>query len=228
MEGEKMNITGQIKQKFSQTELLEKLITTYGESAKEKEASECIKGGICYMLSVEWLLKLMETPNSYPDSIYNTQFDNEKVLMYYKQIADNYYKFASDFHLTFQKTTEHPGAELLPGNRMVDIDKKFVQLCSNSKYCVKDSYGVYNSPTNLEHVYEKDCALLLYLNVNAGADSFAHEMAIWRYKNKNYFYDPNQGVFLLDDLSKIVGEVIDGHKSNGATAALTITSICEN
>lgn len=71
-----MNITGQIRQKFSQTELLKKLITTYGETTEEKEASECIKGGICYMLSVEWLLKLMEIPNSYPDSIYNTQFDN--------------------------------------------------------------------------------------------------------------------------------------------------------
>lgn len=31
---------------------------------------------------------------------------------------------------------------------MVDIDKKFISLCSNSKYSVKNSYGIYNAPTD--------------------------------------------------------------------------------
>lgn len=222
-----MNITGKLEQQFSQADLLEKLKSSYGTSSVDEEAYECIKEGICYMLSVEWLLKLMKTPKAYPSSIYDTQFDNQKVLMYYKQIANNYYKFASDYKLTFQRTAGHPGSELLPGNQMVDIDNKFVGLCSNSKYSVINSND-YNSPTDLTNVYTGDCALLLYLNVNAGADSFAHEMAIWRHENKNYFYDPNQGVFQLSDLSNIVGEVIAGYTAyvpNGATAMLTITSI---
>lgn len=228
-----MNITGQLKQKFIQADLLEKLKPCYGASAEDKEAYECIKDGICYMLSIEWLLKLMETPNAYPDSIYNTQFENQKVLMYYKQIANNFYKYASDYKFTFQKIAGHPGSEQLQGNSMVDIHNKFVASCSNSKYLVENSYGIYNSPVDLTNVYTGNCALLLCLNViplNTSVNGFAHAMAIWRYQNKNYFYDPNQGVFQVSDLSNIVGEIIAGYTAyvpNGASAKLTITKIIE-
>lgn len=57
-----MSITGQQRQIFNQARLLNILEGTYGSLPEEREAVDSIRGGICYMLSIEWLLRLLEEP----------------------------------------------------------------------------------------------------------------------------------------------------------------------
>lgn len=92
-----MSITGQQRQIFNQAQLLNILEGTYGSLPEEREAVDSIRGGICYMLSIEWLLRLFEGPFAYPDSIYDTNYGSTAALFYYKQIANNYFKYSADY-----------------------------------------------------------------------------------------------------------------------------------
>lgn len=140
-----MNITGSQEQIFVQGELLKVLKETYGESAEEQENFKHIKGGICFMLSIEWLLKLLELPNAYPASIYDPRFDDPKTAIYYKQIADNYYKYSADWKYTFRGLAEHPTAEQMADTRIVDINNRFVELCSKEKYTVPGTFHQFTA-----------------------------------------------------------------------------------
>lgn len=226
-----MSITGLQGQVFRQGALLDVLKGTYGTLTEEQETIEKIKGGICYMLSIEWLLKLLEQPNVYPASVYDTQFDNSETAMYYKQIADNYYKFSADWGYTFESRAGHPGAEKMAGTHMVEIDRRYVELCSKEKYTVPNTFNQFTSAADITGLYGGNCALLLYLNVipnTPTVQGFGHEMALWRYNNQSYFYDPNEGVFNLPDCSRIIGEIMDGYTAlvgGGGHAELTITQI---
>lgn len=226
-----MSITGSQEQVFRQGELLDVLKRTYGTLAEEQEAVKKIEDGICYMLSIEWLLKLSEQPNAYPASVYDTQFDHPKITAYYKQIANNYYKFSADWGYTFGNRVVHPGAERMPGTRMVEIDRHYVELCSREKYTVPNTFNQFTAAADITGTYGGNCALLLCLNVipyTPPARGFGHEMALWRYNGQSYFYDPNAGVFKLPDFSRIVGEIISGYTAavpGGAQAQITITQI---
>ena len=81
-----MSITGQQRQIFNQAQLLNILEGTYGSLPEEREAVDSIRGGICYMLSIEWLLRLLEEPFAYPDSIYDTNYGSTAALFYYRLI----------------------------------------------------------------------------------------------------------------------------------------------
>ncbi|MFG6334224.1 MAG: hypothetical protein K1W20_01920 [Lachnospiraceae bacterium] len=53
-------------------------------------------------------------------------------------------------------------------------------------------------------------------------------MALWRRGGQSYFYDPNEGVFLLADLSLIVGEIINEYTAlvhGGARAQISVTQV---
>lgn len=229
--GGKMSITGLQEQVFRQGELLQALQGTYGALAEEQETVEKIKGGICYMLSIEWLLKLLGQPNAYPASVYDTQFENSETAMYYKQIANNYYIFSENWSYTFENRAGHPGAEKMPGTRMVEIDRHYVERCSMGKYTVPNTFNQFTAAADITGMYGGNCALLLYLNVipnTPPARGFGHEMALWRYNGQGYFYDPNEGVFKLPDFSRIVGEIISGYTATvpgGAQAQISITQI---
>ena len=106
-----MSITGQQRQIFNQAQLLNILEGTYGSLPEEREAVDSIRGGICYMLSIEWLLRLFEGPFAYPDSIYDTNYGSTAALYYYKQIANNYFKYSADYDYKFQGRAGHAGAE---------------------------------------------------------------------------------------------------------------------
>lgn len=84
-----MSITGQQRQIFNQARLLNILEGTYGSLPEEREAVDSIRGGICYMLSIEWLLRLLEEPFAYPDSIYDTNYGSAGGFWRVKIIAAN-------------------------------------------------------------------------------------------------------------------------------------------
>lgn len=226
-----MHITGQQRQIFDQGELLDILEETYGNLAEEKETVDSIHGGICYMLSIEWLLRLLEEPDAYPDSIYDTNYRNPATLSYYKQIANNYFKYAADYDYTFQGRAGHAGAEASAGTGIADMDRNYVEYCSRKKYTVRNACRNYNAATDITGGFAGDCALLVFLDIepnNPRVDEFGHEMALWRHGGQSYFYDPNEGVFLLPDFSLIVGEIINGYTAlvpGGARARISITQI---
>ena len=89
-----MSITGQQRQIFNQAQLLNILEGTYGSLPEEREAVDSIRGGICYMLS-----------------IYDTNYGSTAALFYYKQIANNYFKYSADYDYKFQGRAGHAGAE---------------------------------------------------------------------------------------------------------------------
>lgn len=226
-----MNITGEKKQNFEQGRLLIDMKKTYGNTAAEQEIVRSIEGGICYMLSIEWLLKLLDNPAAYPDSIFDNDFGNPKVLAYYKQIANNYHQFSIDFNHTFDKRAKHSKAEIATGGSIIDMDKKYVGYCSKNRHKVLTSGGPFNSSTDITSMFGENSALLVYLNVipdNPSIKGFAHEMALWKYGGKSWFYDPNMGVFMLKDFSRIIGEILNGYKvfaGGAAQAYITITQL---
>lgn len=226
-----MYITGQQRQIFNQGELLDILEKTYGGLVEEREAVASIHEGICYMLSIEWLLRLLEEPAAYPDSIYDINYGNPATLSYYKQIANNYFKYSADYDYKFQGRAGHAGAEVLAGTGIADMDRNYVEYCSRNKYTVRNACKSYNAAKDITGDFAGDCALLVFLDVepnNQGVEGFGHEMALWRYGGQSYFYDPNEGVFLLSDFSRIVGEIISGYTApvqGGAQAWISITQI---
>lgn len=228
------NITGRKLQNFSQSELLEKLIPTYGAGNLEKQMAKDINAGICYMLSVEWLRRLFELPQAYPDSVFDSRFENAKILVYYKQIANNYCKYFEDFEYTCKFVSRYPSAETFERNA-AKIDKKYVSYCfKDNTHITVSTTGPYTSSDDLNTVFYGSNALLIYLNVKPNSiaeNGFAHEMAIWNYDSKHYFFDPNIGVYRLNDLSDIVSDIKQSYESmlrSGGRSDLFITEIIKS
>lgn len=215
--------TTQIQQSvFDQSILLHELQPSY---AIRPTDYALISGGICYMLSMEWLRCLFETPDVYPASIFFNNFEDANNLMYFKQIANNYCKFSADYEYNYPILTTvspYPSIADIPqsgGSIMEDVDRWYVSLCSNKKMQVVDctySDQVHALATRMTSL-RPGCGMLLWLTVyESGTDAnnhtypgFAHEMALWRdKKGELYFFDPNEGVFTVKDAYTLAQEIL--------------------
>lgn len=243
---------GEQKQTFHQGALLNLLEKDYGTSDDEKACVRLIHDGICYMLSMEWLLELMTGTDKKAKSVFNNQYSDVANRAYYKQIANNYCKYSMDFEKTFAKQQANGAfenrtqlfeiSEPIPiyeeGVKAIkDVDKYFVELCSQNKCTVKkiagpvgDKFKTADFLTKFDPGKKEEQAFLIYLNVQARNPkelSFAHEMAIW-YRKKDlqsyYFFDPNFGVYKYRTLDTILKEIMDNYVM-GNNGYIMITEI---
>ena len=204
-----MNITGLHMQIFDQNQLIDLLEAKYGNSKEERKIAEVIRGGMCYMLSMGWILRLLEDPLRNPATVFSTQYSDNANLMYYKQLANNYAKYIGDLNYTISGWTEYPSAEQLPNVRIDTVDKKFVESCSVNN-CTVGTYRELRSADDITCMFSANCAVLVSLKVLLNAvtgEGFGHKMALWRYDGQSYFFDPNEGVFSLTDFSRIIADI---------------------
>lgn len=211
---------------FSQGELIEQLKGEYGSLQEDRECVELIQGGICYMLSLEWLRQLKSVE---PALIYDSNFSDAKVRAYYKQIANNYREYSKGFSDKFADRTNMSKNAY---EKLRELDERYAELCSVQKYTVKENEGPFHKSkkenpaqgkmiTNLTNKsISGGHAILIYLNVHeqAGRAAFGHEMAIWcQHENsqKYYFFDPNFGVFEVDDLASLFADIFSEYAGNG-------------
>lgn len=206
-----------LKQTFTQSELLKQLEPLYSGSETDPASLEMISGGICYMLSMEWIRQLIVEKPGPPASIFNNDFTSQANLDYFKQVANNYCTFSGSYDYTFfSAVSYYPSAAAIPKvgrSIMESVDRHFTELCSNGNMEVAKS-ELKNAP-NLAgaqfKALQKEHGMMLWLQVYGSGETFeglAHEMALWRTaEDVLYFFDSNEGVFEVNDTDRLAEEI---------------------
>lgn len=201
---------------FSQLKLTANLMKLYDQSKQSITNTNIIRAGMSYFLSVEWITRLLKRTNLNPAEIFNTEFENEDILVFYRMLADKYCVLASDWNYNFVKRFEVPDIECISVSRerkdnIQEVDAKYVKVCSGNKSHVKGMQGPYNREDVLEIEGDFNWACLIYMEVPicSGKQIFGHEMAIWKHGDTYSFFDPADGVYSLKDTSCILRNIID-------------------
>lgn len=186
---------------FDQSILLNALQKEYAKTPNGKQIFTQLKDGICYALSIDWLRQLLEAGKNIPDTI-PANYTSGTPLLYYKQIANNYYKFALDFDRTtgylnlglpaagIAEAVRHHGHDFI--NCM---DTRYTELCTGGQATVASTIDCSSRATlryELEQALAsgRECRMMVWLSTTA----FAHEMAVYIRAGVLYFYDPNSGI----------------------------------
>lgn len=226
---------------YNQNEIINLLIPEYGDTPKQQTVFDEIKKGMSYMLSVEWLLRLLEdnrlSPNQvFPDTDKEPGTYSVSALIYYKQLADNYYKYIEDIKKTQRHHMFHLLEEYITNKEFIDTNKRYVELCSYSAstvshgdYFVIRHYKLPDSVSNTDvakitDALTNDTGLLLSLHIcfNNAAFNYTHSMAVWQHENTYYFFDPNYGFYQLDNIMKLA-DIIKNHYANEHNEATHVT-----
>lgn len=150
-----------------------------------KRFKKDIEGGICYMLSMEWL-RLIITGNDQWKQF--GEITGEKDIIYYKQIAQNFCMYLDDAknNLTDYLTN---GAS----NNSKSVDEEFVKLCMAGAAEVTGERQVATAEEMAKAITEDKSEK--YFSVRLIMKEGAHRVAAYREdKVTLYFYDPNRGI----------------------------------
>lgn len=185
MENKIMNGNGEIKIKSDsrQSDIIEKILKDLPVTQKElieKNFEGCVKCGICYMLSMEWLRLIINDDASWK----KFGADYETNLAYYKQIMNNHYTYATDAKSLVNVTSF----------RDIEMDRGMVGLCMKNAASVPRE-KIANSYNELADVIAGGDIdnRLFFIRLEMGGS--AHRVAAYLSSvAKIYFYDPNFGV----------------------------------
>lgn len=175
---------------------------------KGDEYQRVVTGGICYMLSMEWL-RLIVTGEA--RSIWGDDFgmleDVKKQPAYYKQIMNNFYAYASEMKVTVKvngKMKEMTILEALTGtNNYADIaiDKELVSLCMKQAAQVTGE-AIFTSEDEMADNMDRGRLMFIGLDFlikenleeNIVEHPEGHQVAAYRESETvMYFFDPNIG-----------------------------------
>ncbi len=191
-------------QEFRQSGILKGLEGMYGKSKEEELQKAYIRGGICYMLSTEWLLKLLDA-GAAPDGIYIYPATEDKDKVYYKQIANNFCKYIADFHYS------HGGGEKLPSAERLDFSTTafngdYISQCSAGRHGIALGGGTLDTDnTDMTGIVgaggTPGFLLLLRVPNHGGVSGFGHALALWCAGGNYFLFDPNYGVYQYNSLT---------------------------
>ncbi|MBD5106316.1 MAG: hypothetical protein HDT41_04985 [Lachnospiraceae bacterium] len=204
---------------FNQGELIDAVIRNMlDDNPKNKKVADrmlAIDGGICYMLSVEWLRLIYTNQNGWDKFCLHPRDNEGKIILkptelaYYTQIANNFYTYSDLFDDSTKTTLQDAilGKELRDCSNF-EIDMKLVPLCFRSENApiVKKAMKPQRELTSLKNsmnnyfISHTNSKLLVGLYGNEGTDYFGHETAMFRNAENYYFFDPNFGIFKITNM----------------------------
>lgn len=207
--------------------IIEEVKKTLGDDIISQIEKKEIDGGICYMLSMEWLRRIMEDDPiaDFNNLCLNDEKEREKKLAYFKQIANNFFGYARNLSYVPKMEDEEEETEAeTPGliyaetergrlSNMANINSLFVDMCSGGKL---QAYTVCGSRKRISQAFTSGKSKFYLLGYTAGwvdqdgnVQSEGHKMAFAvNTSGKLWFYDPNTGVHEADTFQDILG-VID-------------------
>ena len=204
---------------FEQGELIDAVIgNMLSDNPKNKkvfERMQAIDGGICYMLSVEWLRLIHTNQEGFDKFCLHPRDKEGKIILtpselaYYTQIANNFFEYTELFDGTLKRILQHTILEKnLDNCSNFEIDMKLVPLCFGSKNApnVKKAMDAqkklisFNHSMNNYFISHTNSKLLIGLTGKEGNDYFGHETAMFRNAENYYFFDPNFGIFKVSDM----------------------------
>lgn len=189
-----MNGNGEIKIKSDsrQSDIIKKILKDLPVTQRElieKNFEGCVKGGICYMLSMEWLRLIVNEESSWK----KFGADYESNLAYYKQIMTNYYAYATDGKTLVNATSF----------RDIEMDRGMVELCMKNEASVPrekiaDSYNELADAIADGDIDNR----FFFIRLEMGGS--AHRVAAYLSSvAKIYFYDPNFGVISVSAFDNV-------------------------
>lgn len=197
--------------------------TALGEQSKVKAS----QGGICYMLSMEWLRRVILEGISDEVVHFNEQQQVDDNLYYYKQIANNYYNYVqnllaqNDMEADVNQILEEAAAGLLVSRN--EIDKLYAELSSWGEMEAVVTY-IVSSDQELVNVFEEKKPQYFLLGAgwkvqSPGSDevrTIGHRMAGMVNSNGQIIlYDPNEGVLEINSVDKMLEWICDRYKKFG-------------
>lgn len=189
-----MNGNGEIKIKSDsrQSDIIKKILKDLPVTQKElieKNFEGCVEGGICYMLSMEWLRLIVNEESSWK----KFGADYKSNLAYYKQIMTNYYEYATDGKTLVNVTSF----------RDIEMDRGMVELCMKNAASVprEKIADTYNELADAIAGGDIDNRLF-FIRLEMGGS--AHQVAAYLSSvAKIYFYDPNFGVISVSAFDNV-------------------------
>ena len=203
---------------FEQGELIDAVIRNMlDDNPKNKKVADrmlAIDGGICYMLSAEWLRLIHTNQNGWDKFCLHPRDNEGKIILtpselsYYTQIANNFYTYSNLFDNSTKTTLQ---AAILGKNldncSCFEIDQKLVPICfGNVNATFRKAMDPQKKLTSLKNsmnnyfISHTNSKLLIGLYGNDGTDYFGHETAMFRNAGNYYFFDPNFGIFKITNM----------------------------
>lgn len=220
---------------FKQRELIDKIIenlsTNKSKDMMVEERITAIRGGICYMLSVEWLRRIYADNGKWNTFCFHQLNDEGNIILtssdlaYYTQIANNYFTYSKLFDDSTKTTLQAAllGTEIEHCSYF-QIDEKLVPLCLEKKEgfhiqvqkAIEPQFNIDTLKRDLQAYLKShaDSKLLVGLRGSYLADSstvkyFGHKTAMYRNADGIYFYDPNFGLYQVNDLGDFLQDLWD-------------------
>ena len=188
---------------FSQSKVIEALSSS-SDLSISPEQKKIITGGICYALSLEWLCASLGKPTEELGKLLPfepTGSFNAKTQAYYKQIAGGFIAYAETIYRQHGVSADQllTGVNTLPKDMpRLDMDNYFCGLWSkdhirfDSADDINDAAALNGLLTNLPlHMF------FMSLRLRDGG----HRVALLNRSGDIYFFDPNFGVYLINDLN---------------------------
>lgn len=183
------------KRQIDITEQLRKLVNIPGEPELDAQYKELIRGGICYALSMEWLRLIVVNGGNVNDDFGALEMCEDEVtpekksLAYYKQIANNFFAYATqDSRLAGIRATNNYAS--------IEMDKTMVKMCmADQAKVVAEKTATALRPTARIIMDNHDGNLMF---IRLIMNQAAHRIAGYRADaNTLYIYDPNIGTIML-------------------------------
>lgn len=188
------------------------------------------RGGICYMLSMEWIREVILSGVTPVLVDFNDQAEVDRNLETFRQIANNFYTYVQNFlaqrggmadaRVVVQEATDHQ----LRSNWQ--IDRLYARLGSWGQMRAVASYTVSNgSELTSKFLEVKPQYFLLGIIWNGGG----HEMAGTLMGDGHIvFYDPNDGVYLIDSFEELVAWIYARYQNMRQPTSLDFCEIAPN
>lgn len=188
---------------------------------------EATRGGICYMLSMEWIRGVIKNGVT-PELVnFNDPAEVDKNLEVYRQIASNFYNYAQNMQAQSGRMADV--REILQeaaDRRLISngqIDDLYASLSSWGQMRVAASYTVSNgSELSSKLLAVKPQYFLLGITWKDGG----HEMAGTLMEDGHIvFYDPNDGVYQIDSFEEVVAHIYARYQKMGQPVSLDFCEI---
>ncbi len=223
-----MNFQGATRvAEFSQGKIIEKLLPKLKEAnpgkISERQVS-FIKNGFCYALSLEWLRLAASMPGgTAPGSdignkgqIFLAQQDADS-FAYFTQIANNFVTYAESFRKA--ERTLNPedflSAPVVLNNKC-ETDIHFLEMGTAKTLQPKGGSYATNSEKLISLLNDNQVHYFFvgYDILDAkGKRCAGHRVAFCRHGGKLYFFDPNGGIYEVNDLVLFVAGLIAAYKA---------------
>lgn len=216
-----------IMEKSSQREIINKVIEDITQQDNIfKVEKEVIRGGICYMLSIEWLRSyILDNKMRVVELNFDTEIKNEEdeekmklALAYYKQIANNFFQYIQELRGEFKEEIK---AEKIASEE--DWHKTFIEKCSYNKLTC-------NLRKNYDGDPSKNKYFMIGINMHKNNKRIAgHMTAGYVEDNQNIiFYDPNYGIYNAKDINEIKEFLESKYARDGITLTYVFIEVAIN